>query len=191
MVSAVRPGVWRTLWALLLAATAGAALAQTERARGSTPRGEAQWLEAMQTAAQRVNYSGTLVYQRGNEVRASRIVHLFDGMVSHERVQMLDGAPREFVRRGDEVQCIFPEARRVVIERRPGQESFPAITSADPAEILERYTLRLGEVERVAGVEVEGGHALDAVDEVARRRHREHSARAQIGGPSSSSPAGF
>jgi sigma-E factor negative regulatory protein RseB len=112
----------------------------------------------MQAAAQRVNYSGTLVYQRGADVRASRIVHLFDGTVSHERVQMLDGLPREFVRRGDEVQCIFPDARRIIIERRPGQESFPAITNAAPAEILERYGLRLGEIERVAGLECQVIH---------------------------------
>jgi sigma-E factor negative regulatory protein RseB len=156
--SAFRAPLSRALWALLLAATAGAAFAQNDRTRATTPRSEAQWLQAMQGAAQRVNYSGTLVYQRGAEVRASRIVHLFDGAVSHERVQMLDGAPREFVRRGDEVQCIFPDARRVVIERRPGQESFPAITRADPAEILERYTLRLGDVERVAGVECQVIH---------------------------------
>lgn len=158
VLNAVETRLRRTLWALLLAATAGAALAQNDRARTAAPRSEAQWLQAMQAAAQRVNFSGTLVYQRGTEVRASRIVHLFDGAVSHERVQMLDGVPREFVRRGDEVQCIFPDARRVVIERRPGQESFPAITSADPAEILERYTLRLGEVERVAGVECQVIH---------------------------------
>lgn len=148
----------RTLWAVLLAAAASAAFAQNDRTRAAPARSEAQWLQAMQTAAQRVNFSGTLVYQRGTEVRASRIVHLFDGTRSHERVQMLDGVPREFIRRGDEVQCIFPDARRVVIERRPGQESFPAITNADPAVILERYTLRLGEVERVAGVECQVIH---------------------------------
>lgn len=157
MLSAAEMRLWRTLWVLLLGATAGAAFAQTDRARASTPRSEAQWLQAMQTA-QRVNFSGTLVYQRGAEVRASRIVHLFDGTTSHERVQMLDGVPREFVRRGDEVQCFFPDARRVVVERRPGQESFPAITHADPAEILERYTLRLGEIERVAGVDCQVIH---------------------------------
>ncbi len=158
VLNAFRTRLPRALWALLLAATAGAAFAQNDRARATTPRSEAQWLKAMQDAAQRVDYSGTLVYQRGAEVRASRIVHLYDGAVSHERVQMLDGVPREFVRRGDEVQCIFPDARRVVVERRPGQESFPAITRADPAEILERYTLRLGEVERVAGVECQVIH---------------------------------
>jgi sigma-E factor negative regulatory protein RseB len=150
--------LWRTAWALLLAATAGAAFAQNDRARAATPRSDAQWLRAMQVAAQRMNFSGTLVYQRGGEVRASRIVHLFDGAISHERVQMLDGAQREFVRRGDEVQCIFPEARRVVIERRPGRESFPAITDADPAEILERYALRLGGTERVANVDCQVIH---------------------------------
>ncbi len=158
ILTAARTCLWRAAFTLLLGATAGAAFAQNERARAAAPRSDAQWLAAMQTAAQRVNFSGTLVYQRGAEVRASRIVHLFDGAMSHERVEMLDGVPREFIRRGDEVQCIFPDARRVVIERRPGQESFPAITNADPAEILERYTLRLGGTERVANVECQVIH---------------------------------
>lgn len=153
VASAVQVRLCRMLWAALLAASAGAALAQNDRARAAAPRSDVQWLQAIQAAAQRVNYSGTLIYQRGTEVRASRIVHLFDGAVSHERVQMLEGTPREFVRRGDEVQCIYPDTRRVVIERRPRQDSFPAIASADPAEILERYALRLGGVERVAGIE--------------------------------------
>ncbi|GAB4463791.1 MAG: MucB/RseB C-terminal domain-containing protein [Burkholderiaceae bacterium] len=158
VLTEVQAHLLRTVWALLLAATAGAAFAQNDRARAATPRSDAQWLRAMQTAAQRVNFSGTLVYQRGSEVRASRIVHFFDGTTSHERVQMLDGVPREFIRRGDEVQCIFPDARRVVIERRPGQESFPAISNADPAEILENYALRLGGTERVANVECQVIH---------------------------------
>lgn len=158
ILSGARTRLWRATWALMLAATAGAAFAQNDRTRATAPRSEAQWLRGMQAAAQRVNFSGTLVYQRGAEVRASRIVHLFDGAISHERVQMLDGAPREFVRRGDEVQCIFPDARRVVVERRPGRESFPAITDADPAEILERYALRLGGTERVANVECQVIH---------------------------------
>lgn len=155
---ALEARVWRLICALIVTAgAAGGAAAQSDRS-AAPARTEAQWLQAMQSAAQRVNYSGTLVYNRDGEVRASRIVHLFDGATSHERVQMLDGMPREFVRRGDEVQCIFPDARRVVIERRPGQESFPAITHAAPAEVLENYTLRLGSVERVAGVDCQVIH---------------------------------
>lgn len=129
-----------------------AAAAQADR-RTSPARTEAQWLQAIQNAAQRLNFSGTVVYQQGGEVRASRIVHFFENNVSHERVQMLDGRPREFVRRDDEVMCVFPDARRVVYERRLTADSFPAIASAPPAEVLERYTLHVEKLERAAGIE--------------------------------------
>ena len=82
---------------------------------------------------------------------------MFDGTYSHERIQTLDGKPREYIRRrsaaSDQVQCLIPETRRIVIEQRNVEESFPGLSSASPEEILERYTLKLGDVERVAGIE--------------------------------------
>lgn len=138
------------------------ALATAANAQGSTPaqssaahtavaeRSELQWLQAIQQAAQRLSYVGTIVYQQGGAVRTSRIVHLFDGSGSHERLQLLDGRPREYIRRDAEVQCLYPDSRRVLIERRPDPD-FPSLGAGAPAEILERYALKLGVVERVAG----------------------------------------
>jgi sigma-E factor negative regulatory protein RseB len=139
-----------------LLAWAGAALGQTEAGRRAPPldaQTDAQWLHAIQGAAHRLSYSGTVVYQQGDLVRMTRLIHSFDGRSTYERLQPLDGTPREFIRNGDEVQCLLPEARRVVIERRGARDSFPAITDTDPAAILAHYTLRLGSVERVAGLE--------------------------------------
>lgn len=116
-----------------------------------------EWVQAMQQAATRVNFSGTIVYQSGTEMRTSRILHMFDGTNSHERVQTLDGKPREFIRlrtqNNDEVQCLFPESRRIVIEHRAVEEPFPGLIGASPEAILERYELKVGVIERVAGVE--------------------------------------
>lgn len=122
-------------------------------ARSLQTRSELQWLQAIQSAAQRLNYSGTVIYQQGEEVRASRLIHVFDGNVARERLQPLDGRLREFIRRADEVQCLMPESRRIVIERRAVQDAFPAIATTEPSEILQHYKVRLGDVERVAGIE--------------------------------------
>lgn len=135
------------------AAQSGADQRADKAGRATASRTEVQWLQLMQSAAQRLNYSGTIVYQMGGEVRSSRIIHYFDGTVSHERLQMLDGKPREFIRRDDEVQCLFPEARRITVERRPGQEPFPALAQGAPLDILKHYAIRLGGVERAAGHE--------------------------------------
>lgn len=134
----------------------GQAAAPTQAAEPPS-RTPLEWVQAMQQAATRVNFSGTIVYQSGAEMRTSRIMHMFDGTNSHERVQTLDGKPREFIRlrtqNNDEVQCLFPESRRVVIEHRSVDEPFPGLIGAAPEAILERYELKLGTVGRVAGVE--------------------------------------
>lgn len=142
---------------LLALALASPASAQVP-ARGGVPqpsaeRSEAQWLQAIQTAAQRLNYSGTIVYQRGGAMQTSRIVHAFDGAVSYERLQVLDGRRREYVRRDAEVQCLYPDSRRVRLERRPEQDSFPAFGAAGPDDILASYRLTVGGLERVANTE--------------------------------------
>lgn len=139
-----------------LLAAAGAAAQSAPAARGVTvepERTEVQWLQAIQAAAERLNYTGTIVYQRGGTVQSSRLVHYFDGSLSHERLQMLDGKRREYIRRGTEVQCLYPDTRQMRFERRLEQESFPAIGGGTPAEILQRYQLVVGGLERVAGIE--------------------------------------
>ena len=137
------------------------ALASAASAFGQTPgrtadpgsRTEVQWLQAIQSAAQRLNYTGTIVYQRGGAIHTSRVVHYFDGNISHERLQLLDGKRREYIRRDTEVQCLYPDSRRVRYERRLEQERFPAIGAGAPVEILARYRLVLGAIERVANTD--------------------------------------
>lgn len=151
---AVVPGPWHWCWLVLLSLSAGAAAQPSRDGAASGPvRSDTQWLQAIQVAAQRVNFTGTVVYQQGGSMRSSRIVHLWDGRSSHERLQMLDGRPREFIRKDLEVRCLFPDARRVLVERGLPGESFPSIGGGAPREILEHYSLKLGSIERVAGVD--------------------------------------
>jgi sigma-E factor negative regulatory protein RseB len=125
-----------------------AAAAAADAADGRSPE---QWLQVVQQAARRLDYSGTMVYQQGAEVRMSRIVHVFDGKVSHERLQPMDGRPREFIRNADEVKCLIPEARRVVIERRSRAESFPGLAATATADLLQHYSVKVAGRERVGG----------------------------------------
>lgn len=135
-----------SLVVLVLASCAGLAWAQTART-------DAQWLQLIQSAGQRSSFVGTVVTQQGGEVRVSRIVHLFEGGVVHERVQALDGTPREFIRTNNEVRCLWPGSKREIVEWRPTQDSFPAFTDAAPSEVLAQYAVKLGGVERVAGLD--------------------------------------
>jgi len=144
-------------WTAVAFALALCALALPRVAPAADPAGglrearsDSAWLQAVQDAARRQSFSGTVVYQRGDEVHASRVVQLFDGTDSRERVLTLDGQPREFIRQGDEVQCLYPLLRRVVIERG-GARSFPSFAEPLSADVLNHYDLRHLGSERVAG----------------------------------------
>jgi sigma-E factor negative regulatory protein RseB len=146
--------------AVLVAGSAFAPLLSgAQDLRREAPRNEAQWIQAARTAAVRTNYTGTIVYQAGGEMTSSRITHVFDGSKSHERIQTLDGKPREYLRKrsdsDDEVHCLIPESKKILVEKRSVEESFPALSSASPDEILQRYAAKLGPVERVAGIEAQ------------------------------------
>jgi sigma-E factor negative regulatory protein RseB len=148
---------WRRLASAVLL-LAFASLTQGQERTGSTTgadsvetRSPEQWLQFVQQAARKLDYSGTMVYQQGSEVRMSRIVHVFDGKVSHERLQPMDGRPREFIRQADEVKCLLPESRRVVIERKTRAESFPGLAAAATSELLQQYSVRVAGRERVGG----------------------------------------
>lgn len=148
---------WRWLVPTLLLVVAASSLQAQERSGPATggdaadSRSAEQWLRLIQQAARRLDYAGTLVYQQGSEVRMSKIVHVFDGKVSHERLQPMDGRPLEFIRNADEVKCLLPEARRVVVERKARTESFPGLGSAGTTELLQNYAVKVVGRERVGG----------------------------------------
>lgn len=111
------------------------------------------WLTKIQTAAHRLNYSGTFVYQQGDQVRTSRITHIQDGKNEIEKLEVLDGKPREYIRSNEEIVYYLPEAKTLLIEKRVTQDVFPAILGASPSELANYYHIRKAEVGRVAGFE--------------------------------------
>lgn len=115
-----------------------------------------QWLQRAGQAAKRLTYTGIFVYQSGNITETSRITHLVDMAGEAERLEVLDGSPREVVRINEEVQCFLPEKRTVIVERRPGGRSFPALLPASLGSgIGENYVVKKGAAGRVAGLDTQ------------------------------------
>ncbi|HUN90807.1 MAG TPA: MucB/RseB C-terminal domain-containing protein [Burkholderiaceae bacterium] len=114
-------------------------------------RTETQWLEAIRHAAEQQTYRGLFVYTQGDSMRTSRVVHTVQDGVPIERVQPLDGRMREYLRRGDSVECFYHDDRRVVVSQGPRGARFPALVSAAPEDILRHYALEVEGRGRVAG----------------------------------------
>jgi sigma-E factor negative regulatory protein RseB len=149
---AVRAGTGAATLLVAVALTAPAAVRADAASNEADARSDAQWLQTIQDAARRLNYSGTIVYHHGDEVHASRVVQSYDGTESRERVLTLDGQQREFIRQGDEVQCLYPNLHRIVVQHG-GAHAFPAFADAAPAEVLAHYALQREGTTRVAGNE--------------------------------------
>ena len=122
---------------------------------GEESREAQRILHQMQNAAQRVNFSGIFVYQQGNQVRTSRITHLLDGKNEIEKLEILDGSPREYLRTNDEIICYLPESHTLLIEKKIAHEVFPAIFAANPTELALYYLIKRGQMQRVAGHETQ------------------------------------
>ncbi|HZV53813.1 MAG TPA: MucB/RseB C-terminal domain-containing protein [Rhodocyclaceae bacterium] len=112
-----------------------------------------QLLQKVATAAQKVTYTGVFVYQNGSRSETSRITHLIDGGNELERLEVLDGSPREVVRRNEEVKCFLPENKLLIVERRSARQFFPTLLPGSLAGLTEYYQIRKGSIGRVAGVD--------------------------------------
>lgn len=126
--------------------------ASAENADSLSDKTDAQsWLRKIQSAAQKLNYSGTFVYQQANQMRTSRITHLLDGRNEVEKLEILDGKPREYIRNNEEVICYVPDAKTLFVEKRVTHDIFPAILANNAAELTEHYNVRKQESGRIAG----------------------------------------
>ncbi len=91
-------------------------------AAAEPPRTPMQWLDMMNRGFLEVSYDGIFSYFSGDDLSTLRVVHTVTDGVQRERLVHLNGAPREIVRTGDEVECVM----------RPGDEIL-ALESSIPA----------------------------------------------------------
>ena len=65
------------------------------------------WLRKIHDATQKLSYTGTFVYQNGAAARprASRATSILGDI---EKLEVMDGVPREIVRTKDTVRCYLP-----------------------------------------------------------------------------------
>ena len=110
-----------------------------------------QWLIRASRAAETLSYSGTFVYRSGDRIETSRIHHLAQPGRAREKLETLDGSPREVIRQDDEVSCYLPENKLLIIEQRSVRRHFPALPAAGLGALHDHYLIQTGAIERVAG----------------------------------------
>ncbi len=109
------------------------------------------WLERMHAATRKLSYTGTFVYRSGDQAETLRIIHAAGRHGVQERLETLDGQPREVVRSGDEVKCYLPNSKTLRIDRQTDHTVFPASLPVKLQDIGEHYEVIKGGIERIAG----------------------------------------
>jgi len=135
----------RAAAALVALSAAGLAQAQSPEALG--------WLRRIHDATLKLSYTGTFVYQHGGRSESSRITR--DAQRDIERLEVLDGVPREIVRTRDTVKCYLPASGVLKVEQRvdrgSAERSFPALLPERIGTLARHYEIELGEMRRIAG----------------------------------------
>jgi sigma-E factor negative regulatory protein RseB len=109
------------------------------------------WLDRMAGAVQTTNYEGTVIRMQNGKVEALKVVHLIKDGVIHEKVIVQEGNGLEIIRNGNEVHCILPDKKSVLVQEWNDQSTlFSSLPSSD-IRFGSEYDLSLVRKERVAG----------------------------------------
>ena len=121
------------------------------------------WLLLQKTAyaARELNYQGVFVYQNGKQTRSVQITHVNNSGQEMTRNLVLDNSvqpdkPREVYSQGNDIVIFHSKNETnnpttMVIEKRRGQNLFPAMLPTDLQAIKTSYSARLGTIEIIAG----------------------------------------
>jgi sigma-E factor negative regulatory protein RseB len=125
--------------------------AQSAGAGTAPPLDARSWLQRIQTAADSVNYRGTMVVSADGMLSSSRVWHYRVGQQRYEKREALDGQQRQVLRHNDVVHTRWPQSRLALVEI---QRSLP-VGSVSPSAVepraLQHYQLRHQGQGRVAG----------------------------------------
>ncbi len=111
----------------------------------------ADWLDRMSAAMQITNYSGTVIRTKGGNAEALKVVHsVADGVIS-EKMTVQEGNGLEIIRIGDEVHCILPDQKSVLVENWNDQSTLFTAIPGKTVRNGHEYDLSLVREERVAG----------------------------------------
>ena len=133
-------------WPALLVGQLGAT--QCAFAERSDPN---DWLNRMAAAVQQTSYEGTVIRIRHGEAEALKVVHTISDGVVHEKVVSQEGDGLEIIRKGNEVHCILPDSRSVLVDEWDDRSTLFSTLPSSEVRFGNEYDVAVVRRERVAG----------------------------------------
>jgi sigma-E factor negative regulatory protein RseB len=109
------------------------------------------WLDRMSAAVKTSSYEGTVVRIRDGKAEALKVAHTVDKGVIRERVVAQEGNGLEIIRNGDEVHCILPDQKSVLVEKWNDQSTLFSTLPSRDIRFGNEYDVAIVREERVAG----------------------------------------
>lgn len=123
----------------------------------STPvlaeRAPMDWLNFMGAAVQSTSYEGTVIRMQDGNAEALKVVRTIKDGVIMERVVAQEGNGLEIIRKGNEVHCILPDRKSVLVEEWDEQSTLFSNLPTSDIRIGSEYDVAIVRKERVAGRE--------------------------------------
>lgn len=123
-----------------------------------------QWVQNMSDAMRNLNYRGNFVYMHENQLESMQIAHIRDAQGEKERLISLNGEAREVIRDNQNLTCIWPSSRKVVVDAARKNSFSPIFIPEDIVRLEKFYTMKLLGRDRIADMETVVVH-IDPKDE--------------------------
>ncbi|MDJ0759749.1 MAG: MucB/RseB C-terminal domain-containing protein [Woeseiaceae bacterium] len=111
----------------------------------------ARWLEKMSLALEDTAYHGVLLREQNGRSEALEIFHTKSDGVVRERLVSQEGSGFEIIRNGDEVHCVLPDKRAVLIEAWDERSTLFASLPSSTEGLVDSYDLLIQNKQRIAG----------------------------------------
>ena len=126
-----------------LVLVSGGALADT-----TTPD---EWLDRMSTVVSTIDFEGTVIRRRDGQAEALKVVRKIVDGVSHERLVSQEGNGLEIIRYGNEVHCILPDKKSVLVDFWSDDSTLFSALPGGEVPVGSDYDLSVVRNDRVAG----------------------------------------
>ncbi len=109
------------------------------------------WLDRMAAAVQTTSYEGTVIRMQDGTAEALKVVHTVKDGVIREKVVAQEGDGMEIIRIGNEVHCILPDRKSVLVEEWNNQSTLFSTLPNSDLRFGNEYDIVIVGNERVAG----------------------------------------
>jgi len=140
------PRINTLIWPALIAGQLGcSAAALAERVDPN------ELLRRMGPAVQMTSYEGTVIRIQNGKAEALKVVHTVTDGVIREKVVAQEGDGLEIIRNGNEVHCILPDSKSVLVEEWDDQSTLFSTLPSSEVRFGSEYDVSFVREERVAG----------------------------------------